>query len=103
MFNKNAYVFNGRFNSAFMGSVLTMLKMSQHLYKREDIAKAYRYLADLVENGDFEWSGKFDLIERPAKKILREGTKSAKIVAEKGSEKPIASESADTTPSMQFE
>lgn len=105
MFNRKAYVFNGRFNSAYMGSVLTMLKMSQHLYKREDIVKAYRFLADLIETGDFEWSGKFDLIERPAivKKTLRDASKSVKMAAKKDSEEPIASESMGTTPTVQSE
>lgn len=130
MFNKRAYVFNGRFNSAYMGSVLNMLRMSQHLYKREDIAKAYRFLADLVENGEFSWGGTFDLVEKPEvlKKILRSAPKTAKIAPKKGSEKPevlkkplrsapkiarivskkdseepIASESIDTTPIVQSE
>lgn len=105
MFNKNSYVFNGRFNSSFMGSVLMMLRMSQHLYKREDVAAAYRYLADVIENGDFAWGGTFDLLERPAplKKPLRNQGKTVKIGAEKDSEKPIASESSDTTPSVQSE
>lgn len=130
MFNKKAYVFNGRFNSSYMGSVLNMLKMSQHLYKREDIAKAYRFLADLIENGEFAWGGTFDLVEKPEvlKRILRSAPKTAKIAPKKGSEKPgvlkkplrsapkiakiasekdseepIASESKGTTPTMQSE
>lgn len=103
MFNKNAYNFNGRFNSSFMGSVLMMLRASQHLYKREDVAAAYRYLADVIENGDFAWGGTFDLLERPAplKKPLRGARKSVNIRAKKGSRKPIASEPSDTTPTVQ--
>lgn len=130
MFNKKAYVFNGRFNSSYMGSVLNMLRMSQHLYKREDIVRAYRFLADLIENGEFAWGGTFDLIEKPEalKRILRSAPKTAKVASRKGSEKPealkkplrsapkiakiapekdseepIASESIDTTPAMQSE
>lgn len=105
MFNKNAYIFNGRFNSAYMGSVLNMLRMSQHLYKREDIVKAYKFLADLIETGEFEWGGTFDLIEKPEalKKPLRSAPKIAKIAPEKDSEEPIASESTDTTPAVQSE
>ena len=103
MFNKQAYNFNGRFNSAYMGSVLNMLKMSQHLYKREDIVKAYRFLADLIENGSFEWGGTFPLFPEEPKKSLRGAGKSANIEAKKDSEKPIASESSDTTPTVQSE
>lgn len=103
MFNKSAYTFNGRFNSAYMGSVLNMLRMSQHLYKREDIVKAYKFLADLIENGEFAWGGTFDLVEKPEvlKKPLRSAPKVAKIAPEKDSEEPIASESSDTTPTVQ--
>lgn len=101
MFNKNAYNFNGRFNSAYMGSVLNMLKMSQHLYKREDIVKAYHFLADLIETGSFEWGGTFPLFPEEPKKPLRGARKSVNIRAKKGSEKPIASESSDTTPAVQ--
>lgn len=105
MFNKQAYVFNGRFNSAYMGAVLTMLRMSQHLYKREDIVKAYKFLADLIENGEFEWGGTFDLVEKPEvlKKPLRSAPKIAKIAPEKDSEEPIASESKGITPTVQSE
>jgi hypothetical protein len=103
MFNKKAYNFNGRFNSAYMGSVLNMLKMSQHLYKREDIVKAYRFLADLIENGSFEWGGTFPLFPEEPKKTLRGAGKSANISTKKDSEKPIASESSDTTPTVQSE
>lgn len=87
MFNKAAYTFNGRFNSAYMGSVLTMLRMSQHLYKREDIVKAYRFLADLIENGDFPWGGTFNLVSDDVKKSLKDTTKSVKIGVKKGSDK----------------
>lgn len=87
MFNKAAYTFNGRFNSAYMGSVLTMLRMSQHLYKREDIVKAYRFLADLIENGDFPWGGTFSLVSDDVKKSLKDTTKSVKIGVKKGSDK----------------
>lgn len=103
MFNKAAYIFNGRFNSAYMGSVLTMLRMSQHLYKREDIVKAYRFLADLIENGDFQWGGTFTLIQDDSKKALKDTSKSVKISVKKGSDKPIASESEDITPIVQSE
>lgn len=103
MFNKAAYTFNGRFNSAYMGSVLTMLRMSQHLYKREDIVKAYRFLADLIENGDFQWGGTFSLVSDGAKKTLKDTPKSVKISVKKGSDKPIASESEDITPIVQSE
>lgn len=66
IFIKEAYETNGRANYVFMASVLETLKMTQYKYKREDVAKLYRFLADIVEHGNFDWPGKFDL--KPAEK-----------------------------------
>lgn len=87
LYNKESYLYGKRFNYGFMASVLDMLKMSQYRYKREDVANAYRFLADVVEKGDFEWPGTFDL--KPI-------TKNDKVQV-KETEEEVASVSEDTT------
>lgn len=89
IFNRDAYVFNGRFNSGYMGAVLDIMKCSQHLYKREDVVEVYRFLADMIENGDFAWGGTFD---------LKKMGKSSIITPKEPKEKSIASDGSDTTP-----
>lgn len=89
IFNKDAYKFCGLFNSGYMGAVLDMLKMSQHLYKKEDVVAIYRFLADVIEDESIPWSGTFGLKNLP---------KSAKIKASEPGEKIIASSGSDTTP-----
>lgn len=61
IFNKDSYMYGKRFNYGFMGSVLDMLKAFQYKYKREDVATIYRFVADVIEHGNFEWPGNFDL------------------------------------------
>ena len=61
LYNRGAYVVNGRFNHIFMGSELEVLKLTQHKYDRHDLANAYRFIADIIENGDFPWPGNFPL------------------------------------------
>lgn len=56
-FCTSAYIDEGRLDHAFMGAILDTLKVSQHLYKREDLAKLYHFLGDMFEKGDFAWSG----------------------------------------------
>lgn len=87
LFNAESYTFNGRFNSGYAGAILDLLKCSQHLYKREDVANAYRFLADIIEKGDFGWPGTFD---------LKPSTKNDNIET-RGVEEPIASTTQDTT------
>lgn len=87
IFNSNSYLYGNRFNYSFMASVLDMLKMSQHRYKREDVANVYRFLADIVEKGNFNWAGTFD---------LKPDTEND-IVQTKETEENIASVSEDTT------
>ena len=87
LYNIESYLYGKRFNYAFMASVLDMLKMSQYRYKREDVANAYRFLADVVEKGNFEWPGTFDL--KPI-------TKNDKVQV-KETEEEVASVSEDTT------
>lgn len=87
IFNPNSYVYGNRFNYGFMASVLDVLKMSQHKYKREDVVYVYRFLAWIIENGKFDWSGTFDL--KPQSKSAKVETKEA--------EKEVASVSEDTT------
>lgn len=53
----NAYIDDGRLDHAFMGAILDTLKVSQHLYKREDLAKLYHFLGDMFEKGEFSWGG----------------------------------------------
>lgn len=88
IFNKDAYKYCGLFNSGYMGAVLDMLKMSQHLYKREDIVTAYRFLADVIEDESIPWAGTFSLKNLP---------KSATMKSRKSGEKTIASSDSDTT------
>lgn len=102
--NPSSYVFNGRFNAPYMGATLMILKNSQHLYTRESIVKMYRFLADIIENGKFEWSGTITLdvptLEDPAKKSLPENSKNANITAKKDkSGSKIATDKSGTTPS----
>lgn len=61
LYCEGAYVQNGHFNHIFMGSELEVLKLTQHKYDRHDLAEAYRFIADLIEFGDFEWPGTFPL------------------------------------------
>lgn len=61
LYCEGAYVQNGRFNHIFMGSELEVLKLTQHKYDRHDLAEAYRFIADIIEFGDFEWPGTFPL------------------------------------------
>lgn len=86
-FNKDAYTTNGRINYSFIASVLDTMKMTQYKYKREDVASLYRFMADVIENGGFEWPGIF---------ALKPEAKNANI-ATKEVEEPIASTSEDTT------
>ena len=75
LYNRGAYVVNGRFNHIFMGSQLEVLKLTQHKYDRHDIADAYRFIADVIENGDFEWPGTFPL-KKPEESVKIENKKS---------------------------
>ena len=61
LYCEGAYVQNGRFNHIFMGSELEVLKLTKHKYDRHDLAEAYRFIADIIEFGDFEWPGTFPL------------------------------------------
>lgn len=56
-FNLAGYIDEGRLDHAFMGAILETLKMTQHMYKREDLAKLYHFIGDLFESGDFAWAG----------------------------------------------
>lgn len=101
--NPSSYVFNGRFNAPYMGATLMILKNSQHLYTRESIVKMYRFLADIIEKGNFEWGGTIALdiptLEDPAKKSLPENSKNANITAKKDkSGSKIATDESGTTP-----
>lgn len=87
IFNEKSYEYNGRLNFSFMVSILNMLGRTQHMYKREDVVAAYRFIADVIEKGDFGWSGTFP---------LKPMTESANI-APKEAEEEIASVSEDTT------
>lgn len=87
IFNKDSYMYGKRFNYGFMGSVLDMLKAFQYKYKREDVANIYRFVADVIEHGDFGWPGNFDL--KPIQKNDKIETKEA--------DKEVASVSEDTT------
>lgn len=87
IFNKDSYLYGKRFNYGFMGSVLDMLKAFQYKYKREDVAAIYRFVADVIEHGNFEWAGTFDL--KPVVKNDKIETKEA--------DKEVASVSTDTT------
>jgi hypothetical protein len=87
IFNEKSYEYNGRLNFSFMVSILNMLGRTQHMYKREDVVAAYRFIADVIEKGDFGWSGTFP---------LKPMAKSANI-APKETEEEIASVSEDTT------
>ena len=89
IFNKDAYKFCGVFNSGYMGAVLDMLKMSQHLYKKEDVVAIYRFLADVIEDESIPWSGTFG---------LKNLSKSTKIKASEPKEESIAPSGSDTTP-----
>jgi len=74
LYNKGAYVQNGRFNHIFMGSQLEVLKLTQHKYDRHDLANAYRFIADIIENGDFPWPGTFPL-KNPEESVKIENKK----------------------------
>lgn len=56
-FNETAYIDDGRLDHAFMGAILDTLKVSQHLYKREDLAKLYHFIGDLFASDKFAWAG----------------------------------------------
>lgn len=80
-FNKNAYIDDGRLDHAFMGAILDTLKVSQHLYKREDLAKLYHFIGDLFASGEFSWGG--DVSFAPDdKKALTKNQKSGKVSKE---------------------
>lgn len=101
--NPASYVFNGRFNAPYMGATLMILKNSQHLYTRESIVKMYRFLADIIENGEFEWGGTIALdvptLENSAKKSLPETSKNGNMATKKDkSGSKIATDESGTTP-----
>ena len=87
IFNVKSYDYNGRLNFSFMVSILNMLGRTQHMYKREDVVAAYRFIADVIEKGDFGWSGTFPL--KPTEENVNIETKET--------EETIASVSSDTT------
>lgn len=57
-FVKEAYIDGRRLNYWFLGAMLNSLSAAQHLYDRKDIADLYRFIADIMEFGDFDWDGK---------------------------------------------
>jgi hypothetical protein len=80
-FNVSAYIDDGRLDHAFMGAILDTLKVSQHLYKREDLAKLYHFIGDLFESGKFSWGG--DVSFAPDdKKALTKNQKNGKVSKE---------------------
>lgn len=80
-FNKNAYIDEGRLDHAFMGAILDTLKVSQHLYKREDLAKLYHFIGDLFDSGDFAWGGDVSFAPED-KKALTKNQKNGKMSKE---------------------
>lgn len=70
-FNKNAYIDDGRLDHAFIGAILDTLKVSQHLYKREDLAKLYHFIGDLFESGDFAWAGDVEFAPKEIKPLTK--------------------------------
>ena len=86
-FVEDAYTTNGHINYSFIAAVLDTLKLTQYKYKRKDVASLYRFMANVIENGKFQWPGTFDL--KPESKN--------DIIESKEAEEQIASVSEDTT------
>lgn len=70
-FCANAYIDEGRLDHAFIGAILDTLRLTQHMYKREDLAKLYHYLGDLFENGDFAWAGEMGFAPSEIKPLTK--------------------------------
>ena len=80
-FCENAYIDEGRLDHAFIGAILDTLRLTQHMYKREDLAKLYHFIGDMFENGDFAWAG--DTPFAPSEiKPLTKASKKSKISKE---------------------
>lgn len=75
-FNIAGYIDDGRLDHAFIGAILETLKMTQHMYKREDLAKLYHFLGDLFEDGDFAWGGDMPFAPSEIKPLTKAPKKS---------------------------
>lgn len=75
-FNETAYIDEGRLDHAFIGAILDTLKVSQHLYKREDLAKLYHFIGDLFASDKFAWAGDVSFAPSEQKPLTKSYKKS---------------------------